>query len=252
MDIREKEILTILAKKKFMRTTELADHLHCSISSVRRALITLEQQKVVIRVRGGVMLTKESNIEFSHTYREGTNPDKKKQMVTLVKDFIGPNMCLFLDSSSTIQQVIDVIITVPNLVVITNSLKTALFLSESNNESLKVFITGGEIKLNTTSVLPSAQDPVYESFRFDLALFSCRGIDSDGVYEASFSQANLKKEMMKRAKQNILLVDDSKFDSTHFFKISNYHDYDAIITNQAPEPHYQELFETKKVELLYP
>ncbi|GGI66378.1 MULTISPECIES: DeoR/GlpR family DNA-binding transcription regulator [Enterococcus] len=252
MDIREKEILTILAKKKFMRTTELAEHLHCSISSVRRALITLEQQKVVIRVRGGVMLTKESNIEFSHTYREGTNPDKKKQMVTLVKDFIGPNMCLFLDSSSTIQQVIDVIITVPNLVVITNSLKTALFLSESNNESLKVFITGGEIKLNTTSVLPSAQDPVYESFRFDLALFSCRGIDSDGVYEASFSQANLKKEMMKRAKQNILLVDDSKFDSTHFFKISNYHDYDAIITNQAPEPHYQELFETKKVELLYP
>lgn len=252
MDIREKEILTILAKKKFMRTTELAEHLHCSISSVRRALITLEQQKVVIRVRGGVMLTKESNIEFSHTYREGTNPDKKKQMVTLVKDFIGPNMCLFLDSSSTIQQVIDVIITVPNLVVITNSLKTALFLSESNNESLKVFITGGEIKLNTTSVLPSAQDPVYESFRFDLALFSCRGIDSDGVYEASFSQANLKKEMMKRAKQNILLVDDSKFDSTHFFKISNYHDYDAIITNQVPEPHYQELFETKKVELLYP
>ncbi|MFC7056225.1 DeoR family transcriptional regulator [Enterococcus alcedinis] len=79
MDIREKEILTILAKKKFMRTTELAEHLHCSISSVRRALITLEQQKVVIRVRGGVMLTKESNIEFSHTYREGTNPDKKSK-----------------------------------------------------------------------------------------------------------------------------------------------------------------------------
>ena len=251
MDIRETEILAILAKKKFMRTTELAESLHCSISSIRRALIALEKQKVVMRVRGGVMLTKESNIEFSHTYREGTNPDKKKQMVALVKDFIGPNMCLFLDSSSTVQQVIDVIITIPNLVVITNSLKTALLLSESNSESLKVFITGGEIKLNSTSVFPSAQDPVYESFRFDLALFSCRGIDADGVYEASFNQANLKKEMMRRAKQNILLVDDSKFDSTHFYKISNYHDYDAIITNQAPEQTYLDLFENKQIELLY-
>lgn len=252
MDIREKEILEILAKKKVIRNTELCELLHCSTSSVRRALISLENQKVVMRVRGGVMLTQASNTEFSHAYREGTNQTKKKIMIDLVKDFIGPGMCLFLDSSSTVQQIIDAIITIPNLVVITNSLKTATLLSESNNESLRIFITGGEIKMNSNSIFPSGQDPVFESFRFDLAFFSCRGLDQEGIYEASFSQANLKKEMMQRAKQKILLVDDSKFDSTHFFKIGNFEDYDAIVTNQAPADNYLTLLEAKKIELLYP
>lgn len=252
MDIREKEILEILAKKKMVRSAELCELLHCSTSSIRRALISLENQKVVTRVRGGVMLTQASNIEFSHTYRENKNLSKKKIIIDLAKDFIGPGMCLFLDSSSTVQQIIDAIITIPNLVVITNSLKTATILSESNNESLKIFITGGEIKMNSNAIFPSGQDPVFESFRFDLAFFSCRGIDQDGIYETSFSQANLKKEMMQRAKQKILLVDDSKFDSTHFFKIGNFEDYDAVVTNQMPHSTYLNLFETKDVELLYP
>lgn len=251
MDIREKEILEILGKKKFVRNTELCEMLHCSTSSIRRALVSLEQQNLIMRVRGGAMLTQASNVEFSHSYREGTNLTNKKRIVDLAADFIGPGMCLFLDSSSTVQQIIDVIVTIPNLVVITNSLKTATLLSESNNESLKIFITGGEIKMNSKSIFPSGQDPVFESFRFDLAFFSCRGIDEEGIYEASFSQANLKKEMMQRAKQKILLVDDSKFDSTHFFKIGNFNDYDAIITNQTPTKNYLTLFEEQKIDILY-
>lgn len=251
MDIREKEILEVLSKKKFVRNTELCEMLHCSTSSIRRALISLEQQNLIMRVRGGAMLTQTSNVEFSHAYREGTNLTNKKRIVDLAADFIAPGMCLFLDSSSTVQQIIDVIVTIPNLVVITNSLKTATLLSESNNESLKIFITGGEIKMNSKSVFPSRQDPVFESFRFDLAFFSCRGIDEEGVYEANFSQANLKKEMMQRAKQKILLVDDSKFDSTHFFKIGDYSDYDAIITNQTPGEKYLSLFEERDIDILY-
>ncbi len=162
----------------------------------------------------------------------------------IAKDFVGTGMCLFLDSSSTVQQLIPSLIKIPNLVIITNSLKTASLLSESNNESLKVFIVGGEIKMNTNSVIPSNQDPIFDSFRYDLAFFSCRGMDEEGIYEANFSQANLKKEMMQRAKQKILLVDDSKFDSSHFFKIGNYSDYDAIITNQEPRAIYPKLIET--------
>ena len=50
--------------------------------------------------------------------------------------------------------------------------------------------------MNSNAIFPSGQDPVFESFRFDLAFFSCRGIDQDGIYETSFSQANFKKEMI--------------------------------------------------------
>ncbi len=252
MDIREKEILDILTKKKFIRSAELCEQLHCSTSSIRRALIRLENKNLVVRIHGGVSLIQDANIEFAYTYREETNITKKKEIVHIAKDFVGTGMCLFLDSSSTVQQLIPSLIKIPNLVIITNSLKTASLLSESNNESLKVFIVGGEIKMNTNSVIPSNQDPIFDSFRYDLAFFSCRGMDEEGIYEANFSQANLKKEMMQRAKQKILLVDDSKFDSSHFFKIGNYSDYDAIITNQEPRAIYPKLIEQNGSELLFP
>lgn len=252
MDIREKEILEILTKKKFIRSAKLSELLHCSTSSIRRALIQLENKNLIVRMHGGVSLVQDSNVEFAYTYREETNITKKREIVQIAQEFIGTGMCLFLDSSSTVQQLIPFLIKIPNLVIITNSLKTASLLSESNNESLKVFIVGGEIKMNTNSVIPSNQDPIFDSFRYDLAFFSCRGIDEEGIYEANFSQANLKKEMMHRAKQKILLVDDSKFGSTHFFKIGNYSDYDAFITNQEPDAIYATLIEQSGSELLFP
>ncbi len=69
MDIREKEILDILTKKKFIRSAELCEQLHCSTSSIRRALIRLENKNLVVRIHGGVSLIQYANIEFVYTYR---------------------------------------------------------------------------------------------------------------------------------------------------------------------------------------
>lgn len=252
MNIRENEVIELLKKRKLVKSNELCKLLHCSTSSIRRTLISLEDKGLVIRLHGGVMLVQPSNTELPSFFREESNVVEKKIISNIAKLFISPGMCIFLDSSSTTQQLISVLTTIPNLVIITNSLKTASLVSESSNESLKVFITGGEVKMNSNSVIPSLNDTVVSSFRYDLAFFSCRGIDEEGIYEANFSQANLKKEMMQRAKQKILLVDNSKFDSTHFFKIGNYSDYDAIITNQEPRAIYPKLIEQNGSELLFP
>ncbi|MBM7709787.1 DeoR/GlpR family DNA-binding transcription regulator [Enterococcus lemanii] len=252
MELREKEILTILQKKKHISNKELCEILHCSISSLRRSLIILEEKNIVTRVRGGVMLSQFPNLEYSHSFREETNVIEKKKIISIAKDFVGPGQCIFLDSSSTVQQLIPFITQVPNLVIITNSLKTATLLSESNNESFKIFITGGEINMNSSSVIPSSNDSIYSSFYYDLAFFSCRGLNEDGIYEASFNQATIKKEMMSRAKQKVLLADNTKFDSTHFFKISNFSDYDTIITNKEPNDTYIDLIEKSGSEIIYP
>lgn len=250
--IREKEILDYLIQHKDVTHTQLCKKLHCSLSTLRRDLIRLEEKKLVRRVRGGVVLNENSNIEYSHSYRKSINIPQKKIIGELVRDFISPGMCLFLDSSSTVYQLIPYILGIPNLIVITNGLRNALLLSESDNGTIKVYMTGGEVKINTSTVISSDTDFITESFHFNIAIFSCRGIDQKGIYEASFSQAQMKRKMMEKADQKILLADSSKFQSTHFFKIGTFSDYDAIVTDKEPNQTYEAICEKNNVELIYP
>lgn len=251
-ELRLNDILDFLGKKKQASNKDLCQNLHCSISTLRRDLLKLEERGVIKRTHGGAILTTPTNTEFSHVFREASNIKEKRIIAELAQDFIGPGMCIFLDSSSTVQQLVPLLKTIPNLVIITNGLKIALELNEGQNETLKVFIIGGEVKTNSSAVISNTYESVFNSFQFNLAIFSCRGVDSDGVYEASFSQAQVKKEMMDKSKQTILLVDDTKFDSSHFFKIGDFKDYNALITNLEPSKDYLEIFEKSDLEVLYP
>jgi DeoR/GlpR family transcriptional regulator of sugar metabolism len=252
VELRLNEIMDILSKKKQVSNKELCQKLHCSISTLRRDLLKLEERGVIRRTHGGATLITSTNTEFSHFIREDSNIKEKQIIADLAQDFIASGMCIFLDSSSTVQQLVPLIRSIPNLVVVTNGLKIALDLSEGQHESLKVFITGGEVKMNSSAVISQKDKSFFDSFQFDLSFFSCRGVDLNGVYEASFSQAQVKKEMMQKSKQAILLVDDSKFNSSYFIKIGRFSDYDTLVTNREADMDYLEIFEKNKLEIIYP
>lgn len=251
-ELRLNDIMEFLSKKKQASNKDLCQQLHCSISTLRRDLLKLEERGAIKRTHGGAILTKTTNTEFSHIIREASNIKEKQIIADLAQDFIAPGMCIFLDSSSTVQQLVPLLKTIPNLVVITNGLKIALDLSEGKSEALKVFIIGGEVKINSSAVISNSYESLFDSFQFDLAFFSCRGLDREGVYEASFSQAQVKKEMMKQSKQTILLIDYTKFGSSHFFKIGDFLDYNALVTNCEPSKNYLATFDDHGLDIVFP
>ena len=246
------QILTILKRRKKISNEELASMLFCSISTLRRDLIKLESQQLIRRVHGGVVLNLATTNEPSLYYRETNFIKEKKEICEITQDFIGDGMCVFLDSSSTVQQLVPLLKTVSNLVVLTNGIKLALNISDMNDESIKAFMFGGEIKKNSSSIVGTDFTTSFiNQFNIDLAVFSCRGLDINGVYESSLSQARIKQQVIDKSKNSILLADESKFDSPHFFKVSNLKTYSAIITNKKPEKEYTKLFNKHGIDCLY-
>jgi len=69
-------------------------------------------------------------MEYTYLQREASNIPEKKIISELARDFIAPGMCIFLDSSSTVLHLIPLLVKIPNLIIITNGLRTALKLSE--------------------------------------------------------------------------------------------------------------------------
>lgn len=229
------EITNIIQNKKRIQIKDLAKSTFSSISTIRRDVIFLEKQGLIKRLHGEIILNKFNTLEPSQFLRESENVIKKRVIASLAKDFIAPGMCIYLDSSTTVHELCQFLCDIDHLIILTNGLNTALKLAEYGNPTMKIFITGGEVKHLSSSIINlGIENSLLNHFNIDTAFCSARGIDETNVYEASLSQAISKKIILDKAKETILLIDSSKFEVTGFFKINELKKYKAIISDKLP------------------
>lgn len=232
MSERRLRIMKVLEKRNVITTKELENLLYSSTSTIRRDLLELEKQGRIIREHGEVKLVKPKNIDYSYESRLDDQVKSKELIAELASFFIGTNQAIFMDSSSTTSFLLPYLKEISNLQVITNAVDLAPELNKMPNVSL--FITGGEVAHGTNSILGNFAVDFLEKFYTDIAIFSCKGIDEKGSYEADYNQALIKQKMIKNTKKAILLVDSTKFNSSHFFKLAYFDQIDYIITDQKP------------------
>lgn len=250
---RIQELTQIIQDKKRISIKELAQIVHASPSTLRRDLIYLENQGLIKRNHGEVLLNSFNTLELSHMLRENKHVEYKRTIASLAQDFVGVGMCIFLDSSTTVFELCRYLCSIDNLIIVTNGLKTAQYLAEYCNPSIKIFMSGGEIKHHSTSVINrKREDSFINHFNIDLAICSARGITRDYVFEASLSQALSKKHITEIAKDSILLIDQSKFNKEGFFKISKPTQYSAIISNTLPPQDFLDALENSDTEWVAP
>lgn len=77
---RQNEIMEILKKNKFISINELAKRFYISTASIRRDLEKLEQQGLVKRTYGGVMLVEGVHAEIPLVVREAEQKNAKMKI----------------------------------------------------------------------------------------------------------------------------------------------------------------------------
>jgi len=243
------QITEIIQKRKRVSTTDLAHETFCSISTLRRDLIYLEKQGLIRRERGEVILNTFSTVEQNIILREKQHIQEKKSLAKIARDFIGPGMCIYLDSSSTVFQLCELINNIDNLIVVTNGLNVANALAINGNSTLRTFITSGEIQHNSSSVLNSEfENPIINHFNIDIAFCSASGIDQNSVYESNMNQAFSKKSIMDKSQETILLIDKSKFFKKSFFKMNTLTQYKVIISDALPADSISQVVKENNIE----
>jgi len=246
---RTYDIIDLLKKKKKMSTDELCREFFCSPATMRRELSKLEHMGAVKRVRGGAILRGGNNFDYSAAYRMNVNIREKQYICSIAKDFLSSGMSIFIDSSSTAEQICPYLSEYQNLTVVTNGINAALILNEYEN--IETYITGGHLGNGSHSVLGELAGNFIENFKADLALLSCRGVSRDGTFEADHSQALIKQHMIDNAKSAVLLFDSSKTGKNYFYRLSSFDRFTAAICNLCPDDDICEEFLKSGCELLY-
>ena len=245
---RMTKILDILSKRKMISTIQLESLMFCSTSTLRRDLIQLEKDGKIIRTHGEVRLVTTNNVEYTYESRKQEETSGKKHIAETASTFLTDNQSIFIDSSSTAAMLVPYFANLQNLRVITNGIEIARQLN--NYDNITLFFCGGHIDYGTNSALGDFAIHFINNFHADICFMSCRGLDRFGSYEANYNQALLKQQMIANADLTVLLADSSKFNTSHYFKLSNYNVIDYIITNEAPVDSFQDTV-TKECEILW-
>ncbi len=216
---RQKEILDYILAEKFTEVKKIAVKFQVSEMTIRRDLANLEKSGLIKCVFGGGVKRTGDQSEPSYKLRMYDNSKEKEGIALLADKLIRDTDLIFLDIGSTCLYLAKKIFN-RDITVVTNWLPNMIELSKGNK--CKIINTGGEIdKKELDSIGILAYEGI-SNYNFTKAFIGVGGIDSEGISDFRIEITELKKKVIKCAKEVIILADHSKFRKTAPIHITSF------------------------------
>ena len=245
---RKSKIIESLNKHGKVKVCDLSQRYEVSEVTIRRDLQELEEDKLIKRVHGGAVLN--DNTKFEPTFSEKIDRfyDNKESVGKLAASLILDGDTIALDAGTTTLSTAKHI-EAKNITVITNSVDIAYELAKK--QDVEVIVTGGTLRWETRAMVGPVADNTLKSFRVDKAFIGTNAICViNGLSTPNIIEANTKREMIKIAKQTIVVCDHTKFNTVSFAKIVDLDSVDIIITDNQLDSELLEMFEEKDVKIM--
>jgi len=244
---RHRKLIECLNARGSVRTAEVATELGVTEETVRRDFERLETGGQLVRTHGGALRLEVSRRECPMLERMAQNASAKARIALLAMKRVAHRSTVFFDASTTVLQLAAILPDKP-LTVITNSLQVALSLVEKTH--ITVYLLGGRLSQSSLSCTGWAALQCLEMNRIDTAFISCRGLDPAlGLSDATEEQAQLKKQVVLRASEVVLLADHTKVALSSSFFFAKNSDVDFWITDSPPQDDVRDAVVSQGVRL---
>lgn len=231
---RLQDIQEILTKNGRVEVSNLCRIFNVSEMTIRRDLNILVKNGVAIRSHGGALLFSPSILnERAYELRSNAHIPEKKAIARAALNYITSGIHCFFDSSSTVYNLARIMPNDEKLIVVTDTLKTAIELN--NRTNVEVIMIGGEIRKSTYSATGIFAEKMLESMNFDVAFLGISSITMEGdITTTTTTDFQTKSTVLRNSKTKILMFDSSKISSKpDFLLICNIVKFDIIITDSG-------------------
>lgn len=119
-----------------------------------------------------------------------------------------------------------------NLTVITNSID--VFQRLHQNSSLKLILTGGEYDSDSGSFIGRGAHLLLKEMRVDKAFLVAGGVSTEfGISSVTMDEAELRRSMIRAAREIIVLADHTVLDSESNFHVAGLESVDMLVTDSG-------------------
>ena len=245
---RRNQIIDMISQKKTVTNAELMECFQISIETVRRDLEYLEQRGYLRRVYGGAVANGTIGSEPEYVSRATLRASEKNAIAAAAANLICSGEIIYLGVGTTVQGMTRYLKEFGDITVFTNSVRTAVELSEAPGCS--VVLSGGQLRAKelTLSGFPSEENLNY--FNVDKAFIGIGGISEAGVTDFHIGEARLHSQMIKNARQAIVLADSSKLGARAMNNVCPLRDIDILVTDSNAPKQMVKAFEQAGVRVI--
>ena len=230
--LRQESILAELRASPAIRIAELAATHAVSTETIRRDLDELSAEGLISRTYGGATgapLAGEPLLDD----RFRANVDQRTAMAKATALLINKSDSLMIDAgATTIYVARRLAAELSDLTVVTNSFGVATALAA--NPSIRILMCPGQYDPSDGGVTGPETLAYIRSFSVATTIIGASRLDVEGPSDFNSASVWVKRTMIERAKETVLVLDNSKFEQKAFENICALDAVDHLVTDAAP------------------
>jgi DeoR/GlpR family transcriptional regulator of sugar metabolism len=229
---RQQRILAELRVSATLRISELANELGVSYETIRRDLEEMGESGLINRTYGGAV-ARPFGFEPAWNERANAMTAERQQIASLAIQFVRPGEVLMIDAgATTLHFARRLAAELQNLTIITNSFAVAQALA--TNPTMTVIACPGRYEVQEGGVVGPDCIAFLARYNANRAVIGASGFTLEGPNEANSNAAAVKRAMLARAQERMLLIDHVKFGQPNLELVCPLEDINRIVTDKAP------------------
>jgi DeoR/GlpR family transcriptional regulator of sugar metabolism len=226
---RQRAISEAVMAEGAIRIEQLAERFDISLMTVHRDLDELESRALLRKSRGVATALSSSLVESSDVFRIGQQQAEKESLARAVLDYIEPGQAVFLDDSTTVLRVAQLLHEKAPLTVITNVL--TIMNTLNNVRGVSLLALGGNYYNWCSAFMGRMTNEAIGTLRADTFISSTSAITDDTTFHQTLETVDTKRAMFDAAATRILLVDHTKFEKRALHAHAHLTEYDLVIVD---------------------
>ncbi|HZG03797.1 MAG TPA: DeoR/GlpR family DNA-binding transcription regulator [Streptomyces sp.] len=233
-------ILEEVRRRGGVRVNELTRRLNVSDMTVRRDLDALARQGVLEKVHGGaVPVSGASTHEPGFEAKSSLELGAKEDIARAAAHLVAPGSAIALSGGTTTYALAQHLLDVPDLTVVTNSLRVADVFHAAqradggarDGRTATVVLTGG-VRTPSDSLVGPVADAAIRSLHFDTLFLGVHGISAEaGLSTPNLAEAETNRRLMRSARRVVVVADHTKWGTVGLSSFASLDEVDTLVTD---------------------
>lgn len=232
---RRQIILELLDERGELAIADVSTQLGVSEMTVRRDFDALERDRIVKRVRGGIVSLTSRSYEPPYALRAARFEAAKQRIGAVAAKMVRDGDTVGLDAGSTVLAVAGELTNLRNITIVTPSLRAAWALADQPD--FRVIVTGGIVRPGERAMNGALSEHAFGELFCDIFFMGIGGISPEtGFTEYTLDGTRTKQAALRTARRRVVVADSSKLGKVAFVRVVDTAGVDSLITDKDADP----------------
>jgi DeoR/GlpR family transcriptional regulator of sugar metabolism len=235
---RQQLIVDEVRRRGAIRVSELTELLDVSDMTIRRDLDVLASAGLVEKVHGGATAPGRPSVhEPGFEAKSHRQLEEKEAIARAAAKLVEPRRAVGITAGTTTWRLAHHLLDVPELTVLTNSIRVAEVLDREPRSDRTVVLTGG-VRTPSDALVGPVAVTTLQALHIDVLFLGVHGMADDaGFTTPNLLEAETNQAFVAAAERLVVVADHTKWGVRGLSRIARLEDADTIITDEKLPAH---------------